>query len=128
MKTLIVATLLALGLASTAHAETAAGDRQVRAEHRQARHVERMTADLALTGAQKLEVEAIFAELAEARRALNERYRAESRALREAHDAQLGQVLNAEQSAKLAALRAERKAEWRSHGRGGRHRDHGSTD
>ena len=121
MKTLIVATALSIGLASAAFAQPTPAEHEARAEQRAERHAARLTEQLQLTEAQALEVEAIFAEQGAAQRELHERFRSERKALREQSEARLGQVLNAEQTAKLEALRAERKDRRDGRRHGGRH-------
>ncbi len=120
MKTLIVATGLALGFAGVAMAQPTEAECAARAEQRVERHAERLASELQLTDAQTLEVKAILAEQGAAQRELHQRYRTERKALREQGDARMGQVLSAEQRTKLDALRAERK----EHGRGKRHGRH----
>lgn len=120
MKILIVATGLALGLAGVVVAQPTDAERAARAEQRIERHAERLAERLDLTDAQTLEVKAILVEQGAAQRELHERFRTERKALREQGDARMAQVLSAEQTAKLDALRAERK----EHGRGKRHGGH----
>lgn len=119
MNKLIIAAL-ALGLAGLAGAQAPTPEANARWEAHRQRHVEHLTQALQLTPAQALEVQAIFAEQATARRALHERIRAEREALRTQTDGKLAQVLTAEQQAELAKLRAERQARWH-HRRHGRH-------
>jgi protein CpxP len=126
MKKLIIATAITLGmgLTSAAFAQPDTVDREARAQARSERHVERLATELALTDAQKLEVQAIFAEQGTAQREMHERYRAERKALREQADARLGEVLSTEQREKLDTIRAERKENWRGKRHGDRHHRH----
>lgn len=122
MKNLIIATSLALGLATVAIAQPSPEVRQARAAQFAEQRVERLAEQLSLTPAQKLEVEALFTQQAQARRELAERHRGESQALREQAETQLGQVLTAEQLEQWQAVRSERAAAWegKRHGHGRR--------
>jgi Spy/CpxP family protein refolding chaperone len=124
MKSLFVATALALGLAAAGVSAQPATGKTENHGVEFARHRAEFLADkLSLTDAQKLEVQAIFAEQAAAKREMHERFRTEREALRAQADAKLAAVLNAEQKAQLDALRAERKARWEDR-RGGRRHHH----
>jgi len=128
MKTLIVATGLALGLAGAALAQPTEAERAARAEQRVERHADRLASELQLTDAQALEVKAILAEQSAAQREMHQRYRTERKALREQGDARMGQVLSAEQTAKLDTLRAERKSHRHGKRDGDRHHGVGKVD
>lgn len=123
MKSLFVATVLSLGLAAVGVSAQAAPDKtdNRRAEFAQ-RRADHLAEKLSLTDAQKLEVQAIFAEQAAAKREMHERFRAEREALRVQGDTKLAAVLSAEQKTQLDAIRAEHKSRWQE--RRGRHRHH----
>jgi Spy/CpxP family protein refolding chaperone len=125
MRTLVISTALALGLATSAFAQApaaSAAPTENRGEQRMARHLDRLATELNLTAAQKLQVEAIMAEQHAARRAMHERFRTEREALKADTDGKLAQVLTAEQQAQLEQLRAERRQRWQERrGRGGHH-------
>lgn len=125
MRTLVISTALALGLATSAFAQApaaSAAPTENRGEQRMARHLDRLATELNLTAAQKLQVEAIMAEQHAARRAMHERFRTEREALKADTDGKLAQVLTVEQQAQLEQLRAERRQRWQERrGRGGHH-------
>ncbi len=125
MRHLIIAISLALGLASTAVlAQPGAEERSARAEQHAQKRLDRMTEQLNLTAAQQIQVEAIFAEQAAARREMHQRHRSERQSLMEQGKARMSEVLSAEQQAQWQEMRAERKA--RSDGaRGQRRHRHG---
>lgn len=119
MRSLIIATGLAFGLATAVFAQEATAPSD-RAEQRAQRRVDHLAEKLGLTEAQKLEVQAIFSEQAAARQEMHERHKAERDALREQGDAKLSQVLSAEQKAQLDELRAERRERWQDRREGKR--------
>jgi protein CpxP len=122
MRTLVISTALALGLATSAFAQSPAAPTEDRSEQRMARHLDKLATELNLTAAQKLQVEAIMAEQHTARREMHERFRTEREALKADTDGKLADVLTAEQQAKMEQMRAERRERWQEHrGRGGRH-------
>lgn len=130
MNKLMIATTLALGLATGfAVAQPTAepgAERAARFEQMLDKRVERLTRELNLTDAQALQVRAIFAEQAQARRDLHRRHREESQAMHAQGQLRMDDVLNAEQKTKLEALKAERRDAWkgkREHRRG-HHRGH----
>lgn len=130
MKHLIIATSLALGLAGVAIAQPpSAEERSARAEQHAEKRMDRMSEQLNLTPAQRLEMESIFAGQSAAQRELRERHRSERQALSEQGKQQIGAVLNAEQQAQLEQMHAERKQRWSERGdrrgpkRGGGDRD-----
>lgn len=127
MNKLMIASALALGLMTTAIAQTPATPPQERAEARMTQHLDRLAERLNLTPAQKLEVQGVFEAQRAERRALAERQRAERRAMKEQGQARLASVLTAEQMAQLETLRAERGERWREHRGHRRHGRHGCT-
>lgn len=130
MNKLMIASALALGLMTSAIAQTPAATPQDRAEAREARmaqHIDRLAERLNLTPAQKLEVQGLFEAQRAERRAMAERQRAERRAMKEQGQARLAAVLTAEQMTQLDALRAERGERWREHRGHRRHGRHGCT-
>lgn len=127
MNKLMIATTLALGLATGfAVAQPPAEQRTERFEQMLDKRVQYLAQELNLTDAQTLNVRAIFAEQAQARRDLYRRHRDESKALHEQGQLRLIDVLSAEQKAKFETLKAERRDAWkdkREHRRG-HHRGH----
>lgn len=123
MKHLIIATSLALGLAGAAIAQPpSAEERSARAEQHAQKRLDRMSEQLNLTPAQRLEMEGIFAEQASAHRELRERHRGERQALAEQGKERVASVLSSEQQAQLEQVHAERKQRWSE--RGGERRGH----
>lgn len=128
MKNLIIATSLALGLVSAAIAQPVMDERGARAEQHAQKRLDRMSEELNLTPAQRVEVEAIFTEQAVARREMQQRHRSEREALAEQGKTRLSTVLSPEQQTRLEELRAERKERWEGRRDQRGHKRHGRRD
>ena len=129
MKTLTTTPILALGLslalASAAFAQpvqpssrsgdaapvTTAADAprhgQAQDSGKQQRRIDRLAEHLDLTEAQKLEVQALYAEQRSARQDLHQRHRSQMRELRQQHQAELATILSAEQMARYQQMREQ---------------------
>ncbi len=123
MKPFIIATALALGLASSVQAAPGhdRGEHGARSEERAQKRLDHLTQVLNLTDAQQLQIKALMDEQRAARHDLFQRQRDEKRALHEAHKAQLDLILSAEQKARMEEIRAEHRQRFEGKRHGGRH-------
>ena len=146
MKTSTTAPILALGLslalAGAAFAQpvqpssrvggsapaTAAGHGPGHAPAQQQLRLERLAQHLDLTEAQKLEVQALYAEQRSARQDLHQRHRSQMRELRERQQAELALILSTEQMARYQQMREQFDTRaGGNHGKRGHRHDHGSA-